>query len=116
MRDFDQELALLPRRIEPARELWPAIQARITDRSGRRTAWAMAACLLLSIGAIRSGWLLPAPNDQMTVAAALIDLSTAETQLRAAIRAQPYSVQLNQLLANVVRQRVKLKLQSHTLS
>jgi hypothetical protein len=116
MRDLEQELANLARRIEPRRDLWPTIQARITDRRGWHTTWAMAACLLLSIGVIRAGWLLPAPNAAMTVDAALVDLDTAETELRAAIRAQPFSVPLNQLLANVVRQRIKLKLQSHTLS
>jgi len=119
MHDFelDQALAKLPRSIVPKRDLWPRLRAQHVDRRGLRTAWAMAAALVLAVGLIRSGLLVPlAPAGQLVVNQGLSDLRSAETELRVAIRSQPANATLNQLLANVVRQRVKLKLQAHNYS
>jgi hypothetical protein len=49
---LDQALARLPREIEPGRDLWPAIEARLDARPGRRAgrwAWAVAAGAVLVV-------------------------------------------------------------------
>ena len=51
---LDEVLDLLPRDIEPPRDLWPAIEARLEPRADagapRRWAWLAAAGVLLVIG------------------------------------------------------------------
>ena len=50
---IDEALDLLPRDIEPPRDLWPAIEARLEPRAvrgGRRWPWLAAAGVLLVVG------------------------------------------------------------------
>lgn len=50
---IDEALDLLPRDIEPSRDLWPAIEARLEPRvvrGGRRWPWLAAAGVLLVVG------------------------------------------------------------------
>lgn len=50
---IDEALDLLPRDIEPPRDLWPAIEARLEPRvvrGGRRWPWLAAAGVLLVVG------------------------------------------------------------------
>ena len=50
---LDEALELLPRSIEPPRDLWPAIEARLEPRPAgatRRWAWLAAAGVLLVVG------------------------------------------------------------------
>lgn len=52
-RRLDEALGRLPRGVDPAQDLWPAIEARLQardDRRGRRWAWQLAAGLLLVVG------------------------------------------------------------------
>lgn len=51
--DLDQALANLPRDVEPQRDLWPGIEARITSQPRQSLwQWAAAATLLLVVGAL----------------------------------------------------------------
>lgn len=50
---LDEALGRLPQGIEPARDLWPAVEARLeprTDRPARRWLWPAAAAVLLMVG------------------------------------------------------------------
>lgn len=50
---LDEALGRLPLAIDPAQDLWPAIEARLEDRerrSGQRWAWQAAAAVLLVAG------------------------------------------------------------------
>ena len=52
-RGLDDALAGLPRSVEPARDLWPAIEAQLEPRAGRGSRawlWAAAAGVLLVVG------------------------------------------------------------------
>ena len=59
-------LRQLPREIEPARDLWPGIAARLPARRQRPHRWptllALAACLCLAVGV--AAWLRPAAAPQ----------------------------------------------------
>ena len=55
-RGLDEALAGLPRSVEPARDLWPAIEAQLEPRAGRGSRawlWAAAAGVLLFVGSSR---------------------------------------------------------------
>ena len=50
---LDDALGRLPRDVEPGRDLWPSIEARLEPRAGRRQGrwlWAAAAGVLLAVG------------------------------------------------------------------
>lgn len=72
-------LRQLPERIEPPRDLWPGIAARLparTARPARKPRWpvlmAMAACLCLAVGV--AAWLRPAAAPAPGLQARLVQL------------------------------------------
>jgi len=53
-KSLDDALGSLPRDVEPGRDLWPAIEARLEPRAARasrRWPWAAAAAVMLAVGA-----------------------------------------------------------------
>jgi hypothetical protein len=123
--------------IEPARDLWPAIQARIAATPARRRGMlpglAIAATLLVGLGAATFAWRAPtlhvkkaAPDvefaaqampdgimpDHPVLAAAAQDLDDASTQLQQALEQRPDAVFLVGLLNRTNSQRLRLLRQS----
>ena len=114
--------------VEPARDLWPDIAARLAPpvRAGRRR-WlplAAAAAVLLALGAGVIGWQLSAPplagtDTNLTafdwaqptnpkLAAAAQDLDNASAQLQTALEQHPDAVFLVGLLNRTNGQRMRL--------
>jgi hypothetical protein len=104
--------------VEPARDLWPAIVARIARpaattprgwRSWRRRAFALG--LLIAVGA---GFAIYCLNRPMSMpadpkfAAATRELDQAGTELQAALRAHPHAVFLVGMLNRTHAQRMRL--------
>ena len=67
-------LRQLPREIEPSRDLWPGIAARLPARAPRPRRWptllALAACLSLAVGV--AAWLRPAAAPAPDLRAELV--------------------------------------------
>ena len=68
------QLRQLPREIEPGRDLWPGIAARLAGRPKHKPRWpvllAMAACLCLAVGV--AAWLRPAAAPAPDLQARLV--------------------------------------------
>jgi len=114
--------------VEPARDLWPQIHARIAPAARRRTQWprfAAAAALLVALGAGVLAW--RTHGDDMPeldasartaldwaqpanplLAAAAQDLDGASAQLQQALEQRPDAVFLVGLLNRTNSQRMRL--------
>jgi len=117
--------------VEPARDLWPNIAAQVATRSTARNrlqvAFAIAATLIIAIGAglaaRRGNWQVPSAVSNMTsaptamdwaqprdakLAAAARDLDDASAQLQQALEQHPDAVFLVGLLNRANGQRMRL--------
>jgi|GEM_PF-1712581 len=118
MNDFDLDRALreLPRAINLEHDGWSRVRGSINDKRDRRTVWSMAACLLVFIVCVRSNEIIaPAPPGVAAISHGLDDLRSAELELRSALRQYPARAHLNQLLASVLRQQIKLQIKQPPL-
>ena len=76
---LDRALAELPDEVEPARDLWPGIEARITPAANfgwQNFALAASVCLALAVGALL--WFGQDPGEEFgpTPATGLVDTGT----------------------------------------
>jgi hypothetical protein len=122
------EMRKLDTPVQPQRDLWPNILARITAAPRRRARWplfAAAATVLVALGAGTLAWRVyePAPQpldasartaldwaqpNNPTLAAAAQDLDGASAQLQQALEQRPDAVFLVGLLNRTNGQRMRL--------
>ena len=137
--EWRSEMRKLGGAVEPARDLWPAIHARIGTAPARRyrarPRFAIAAMVLVGLGAAAFAWraqpahvkkiaqddtelAVQATSDSLIVpdhpvlAAAAQDLDDASTQLQQALEQRPDAVFLVGLLNRTNSQRLRLLRQS----
>jgi len=136
--EWRSEMRKLGGAVEPARDLWPAIHARIGTAPARRR-WtrpglALAATLLVGLGAVAFAWRVQSSHvkksvpddgafaveaapenlvpDHPVLAAAAQDLDDASTQLQQALEQRPEAVFLVGLINRTNSQRLRLLRQS----
>lgn len=108
---LDEALELLPRGIEPPRDLWPAIEARLEPRAAgatRRWTWLAAAGVLLVIGSSLITASLLRREAEVT---AVVPVERPEAATPAAFgpgqRLDPSYDLIRQQLANTLAQRIE---------
>lgn len=134
MNDLDLQRALrqLAAPVPPARDLWPAIAARIgVLRARRRPRWPLLTAAAIVIAVIAASLPRPpapapqftrvadaratlhlsrtrAPDDDPRLLAAAIVLDSAQAQLEQALAQQPGNPSLEQLLKRTQQRRIRL--------
>lgn len=124
MNDFrwQRQLRELRQPVAPPHDLWPALDARLGQRTPRaRAPWRLAAALagafLLAGGYAthlqqRAAW----PARDPGLAAASLELDAARQELRQALQQTPDSPMLRRLLARTQRQQARLRQADHAAS
>lgn len=124
--EWRNEMRKLGGSVEPVRDLWPDIRARIDAAPRRNTrsfrGWAIAATILAACGVAALAWRVhtenaPAvpvastdavPLDQSVYVAAAQDLDDASSQLQQALEQRPDAVFLVGLINRTNSQRMRL--------
>jgi len=109
---LDEALARLPLAVDPAQDLWPAIEARLDEReraTGRRWAWQAAAGVLLVVGSsLLTATLLQRDGTKVASAPAApaTTLETLPVAIGAAYAPDPEYVAARRALADMLASRV----------